>query len=43
MLDIASAIDRGLFTGAGFHFSVDTWKPGRTGCCRLNVKPNKAE
>ena len=41
ILAIASAIDHGLFTGAGFDFSVDTWKPGRRGCCRLHVKPGK--
>ena len=43
ILAIASAIDHGLFTGAGFEFSVDTWKPGRTGCCRLHVKPGKPD
>ena len=41
MLAIASAIDHGLFTGAGFEFSAETWKPGRDGCCRLHVKPGK--
>lgn len=41
ILAIASAIDHGLFTGAGFEFFAETWKPGRDGCCRLHVKPGK--
>lgn len=39
ILSIAAAIDHGLFTGAGFAFSSETWKPGRSGCCRLHVRP----
>ena len=35
----AGAIDAGMFTQAGFTFEGETWKPGRTGCCRLIVKP----
>ncbi len=41
ILAIAAAIDHGLFTGAGFTFSSETWTPGRQGCCRLHVKPGK--
>lgn len=35
----AGAIDAGMFTNAGFTFEGETWKPGKTGCCRLIVKP----
>lgn len=35
----AGAIDAGMFTTAGFVFEGETWKPGKTGCCRLIVKP----
>jgi predicted ArsR family transcriptional regulator len=37
------AIDIGMFTAAGFTFKGETWKPGRTGCCRLIVEPGLAE
>jgi hypothetical protein len=38
----AGAIDRGLFTEAGFTFAGDTWTPGESGCCRLKVLPGPA-
>ena len=41
ILAIAAAIDGGLFEGAGFDFSSQTWKPGQEGCCRLHIKPGK--
>jgi hypothetical protein len=34
---IASQVDEGLFAGAGFQFSVETWQPGDGTCCRLHV------
>lgn len=34
---IAGAVDRGVFEGAGFAVSNDTWRDGRTGCCRLRI------
>ena len=37
MCDIGSAIDYGKFEGAGFTFEVDTWKPGKRGCCTLKA------
>ena len=43
ILAIAAAIDGGLFEGAGFDFSSQTWKPGQEGCCRLHIKPGKGE
>lgn len=36
---MAGAIDRGLFERAGFTFAGETWKPGRSGCCTLRVRP----
>ena len=38
MLEIASHVDYGTFEGAGFKFSAESWKPGREGCCRLQVR-----
>nr|WP_321511574.1 L-2-amino-thiazoline-4-carboxylic acid hydrolase [uncultured Celeribacter sp.] len=35
----AGAIDAGMFGAAGFTFKGETWKPGKTGCCRLVVEP----
>jgi len=39
MCRIAGEIDAGTFGAAGFRFEPDTWKPGRTGCCRLHIRP----
>ncbi len=39
---MAGALDIGLFTGAGFSFTNETWQPGRAGCCRLMVRPGPA-
>ena len=39
MCDIAAAVDKGTFEGAGFGFAAETWKPGQQGCCRLKIKP----
>lgn len=41
MCDIAAAVDAGTFTGAGFGFSAQTWKPGKAGCCRLKITPGR--
>lgn len=38
---IASQIDEGMFTGAGFNFTSDTWQPGEEGCCRLHIRPGE--
>lgn len=38
MCEIAGEIDKGTFEAAGFRFQPDTWKPGRTGCCHLNIQ-----
>ena len=38
MCEIAGEIDKGTFEAAGFAFEPDTWQPGRTGCCHLNIR-----
>ena len=39
MCHIAAAVDRGIFEGAGFRFSAETWRSGEEGCCRLHIGP----
>jgi len=39
MLNIAAQVDYGTFEGAGFDVRVETWQPGRTGCCHLHIQP----
>ena len=39
MCEIAGEIDKGTFEAAGFSFEPDTWQPGSTGCCHLNIRP----
>lgn len=38
---IAARIDNGMFEGAGFEFTADTWQPGGDGCCYLHIRPRK--
>ena len=38
MCEIAGEIDKGTFEAAGFSFESDTLKPGRSGCCHLNIR-----
>lgn len=40
---IAGEIDKGTFEAAGFEFTVDTWKPGRPGCCHLHIRPGRTD
>ncbi len=42
LCQIAGRIDNGTFETAGFEFSADTWQPGRSGCCRLHIRPGAA-
>ena len=42
MTDIAGAVDKGTFEGAGFSFEPDTWRPGRRGCCHLHIRPSRS-
>ena len=39
MCEIAGEIDKGTFEAADFSFEPDTWQPGRSGCCHLNIRP----
>jgi hypothetical protein len=39
MCRIAGEIDKGTFETAGFQFEPDTWRPGRSGCCHLHIRP----
>ena len=39
MCEIAGEIDKGTFEAAGFSFEPNTWRPGRTGCCHLQIRP----
>lgn len=41
MCHIAAVVDEGIFEGAGFQFSGETWRSGREGCCRLQIRPGK--
>jgi hypothetical protein len=38
MCEIAGVIDKGTFEGAGFAFEPNTWRPGREGCCYLEIR-----
>ena len=40
---IAGVVDNGTFEAAGFEFSADTWQPGGEGCCRLHIRPGRAQ
>ncbi len=40
---IAGEIDKGTFEAAGFAFTVDTWKPGRSACCHLHIRPGRSD
>ena len=42
MLHIASRVDCGTFEGAGFRIEAHSWKSGRTGCCRLVIRPGES-
>lgn len=39
MCDIAGAMDKGKFEAAGFSFEPNTWQPGRSSCCHLEIRP----
>jgi hypothetical protein len=42
MLEIAAQVDYGTFEAAGFGFSAETWRPGKSGCCLLHIRPPEA-
>jgi hypothetical protein len=39
---LAGVVDLGTFEAAGFRIESDTWQPGRSGCCRLTIRPGPA-
>jgi hypothetical protein len=39
---VASELDVGTITEAGFAVEIRTWQSGDSGCCRLNITPLKA-
>ena len=41
MCRIAGVVDNGTFESAGFAIRSQTWTPGDSGCCLLNVSPVK--
>lgn len=36
---LAGVVDYGTFEAAGFAIESETWQPGRSGCCRLHIRP----
>ncbi len=41
MCDIAGSVDLGTFEGAGLQISMETWSPGKEGCCQIHIRPSK--
>lgn len=39
LCELAGQIDKGKFEAAGFAFEPNTWQPGRSGCCHLEIRP----
>lgn len=37
--EMAARADYGTLEAAGFAVDIETWLPGKTGCCRLKIKP----
>lgn len=35
---LAGAFDKGLFEAAGVRFANETWREGRDGCCRIELR-----
>ena len=35
---MASAADHGTLEAAGFAVSIETWQPGKSGCCTLKIR-----
>jgi hypothetical protein len=42
MCRIAGIVDNGTFESAGFSLQSQTWTPGDSGCCLLNIGPSRA-
>jgi L-2-amino-thiazoline-4-carboxylic acid hydrolase-like protein len=39
LCDIAAQADYGTLETAGFAVAIETWRPGRSGCCVLCIRP----
>jgi len=39
LCDIAAEADYGTMAAAGFSVEIETWRPGRAGCCLLHIRP----
>jgi hypothetical protein len=37
--EMASEADYGTLQAAGFSVAIETWRPGRKGCCSLKIRP----
>lgn len=42
MCRIAGVVDNGTFEAAGFALKSQTWQPGDSGCCLLNIGPSRS-
>ncbi|PZF76866.1 hypothetical protein DK847_10390 [Aestuariivirga litoralis] len=40
--DMAACADYGTLEAAGFAVTIETWTPGRDGCCRLHITAPRA-
>ncbi|MFO1132645.1 MAG: L-2-amino-thiazoline-4-carboxylic acid hydrolase [Hyphomicrobiales bacterium] len=40
--DMAACADYGTLEEAGFDVTIETWKPGQVGCCRLHITAPKS-
>lgn len=38
LCDIAAEADYGTMAAAGFAVEIETWQPGRSGCCLLHIR-----
>ena len=39
LCEIAAQADYGTLETAGFAVAIETWRPGRSGCCVLRIRP----
>ena len=39
LCEIAAEADYGTMDAAGFAVEIETWRPGRQGCCLLHIRP----
>jgi hypothetical protein len=39
LCEMAAQADHGTLEAGGFAVDIETWRPGRDGCCRLRIRP----